>query len=176
MSDSTGTILVAVFGWIYLFYLNNRTLRRSEISRQKDRLIERLESVRSWYIDEIRLDFEGSNRLSLEQNLSAHVTQIELRIRQLNYYIGTQIVGVENLSNIRGIDNGKDRPVNEIIGSVHSEFSDLAENIELSYDRFFEGNNLLTRIWVNCRSELLGGIFGLAILGLIFHVVYYLIS
>jgi hypothetical protein len=158
-------VVLVLIGWVILFYLNNRTLRRSEISRIKDRLIERIDAVRSWYVDEVRLDSDGLNRLSLEQNLSAHVSQIELRMGQLNDYLGVDILDFDSLAHIRTIDNDKSRPLQEIIEEVHVKFLDLSERIEVSYDRFFGSRWSFKKIWLVFRYELLGAFFSA---GLIF--------
>jgi len=169
---SSFQVWIAIVGWIFLFYLNNRTLRRSDISRQKDRLVERVDAIRDWYIDEIRLDEAGGNRMSLEQNLSAQITQVEIRIKQLNNYVKCEIVNPEILAKIRGIDNSSSRCLREIIEEVHIECSDLNESIELAYDKFLGEKNLLRRLWFSCRYELMGGILGLGVLMLFIDFVF----
>jgi hypothetical protein len=162
--------VVIVFGWAFLFYLNNRTLRRSEISRLKDRLVERVEAIRSWYVDEIRLDVDGKCRMSLEQNLAAQITQIELRMKQLNFYIGCEVVDFEDLASIREIDNDIDRSTQDIVESVHYEFSNLIENIEISYDSYFGVQSFLRRMWLSRKYEISGGVMGLIMLSCLFYV------
>ncbi len=44
-------IYIAVIGWCILYWLNNRTLRRAETSRIKDRLIENIESAQVWSVE-----------------------------------------------------------------------------------------------------------------------------
>lgn len=169
-------IWIAVFGWIFLFFLNNRTLRRSDISRQKDRLVERVDTIRNWYVDEIRLDEDGKSRMSLEQNLSAQVTQIEIRIKQLNYYVRAEIVSPEILARIRGIDNSASRALREIIEEVHVECSELNEAIEVAYDDFFRDRNALRRFWLAYGYELSGAALALGVVWLFIKVVFLLFS
>ncbi|MHA7854667.1 hypothetical protein [Marinobacter shengliensis] len=109
--------------------------------------------------------------MSLEQNLSAQVTQIEIRIKQLNYYVGVEIVSPQILARIRGIDNSANRPLRDIIEEVHVECSELNEAIEVAYDDFFRDRNVLRRFWLAYGYELSGAALALGVVWLCVKVI-----
>lgn len=151
-------VAFAILGWIYLLYLNNRTLRRSEISRLKDRLVDKIEKLEPSYIEESdRLP--TSDPLLLEHFLATKTTHIELRIAQLNHYIGTNIVPVDKLLPLREFDTSEKDP-----STLREIISDLIEQIEQCYDQHFVHRNFLARLWLTRKPEIFGAITALLII------------
>lgn len=163
-----GQVAIALAGWAFLFYLHNRTLRRSEISRLKDRLVDKVENTYEWLVKE--LEDESCDRLVLESNLSAKVTQVELRVRQLNHYVRCEIVTTENLAILRNIDVAQSNK-QYLINIANEAIADTIESIESSYDSHYFEQSYLTRVWKSRKEDLFGAALALAVICLIFGTI-----
>lgn len=167
MSDTQQTsVIIAVLGWLYLYYLHTRTLRRTEISRIKDRLVARIEEIQTWYLQQLSSDCDDVTLL--ESLLATKVTHVELRILQINHYVGRDLIPIEWLTPLRALEvlpNNR-----ESVSAINQICADLIEGIETSYDSLFFRKNFFARFWNTRKEEILGTISGLLLLYLLFEV------
>lgn len=160
-----------VVGWLYLFLLNNRTLKRSEISRLKDRLVDKINTECAWCINEIQRE-SPSNQI--EQIFSGKLTQIELRLNQINHYVGCELLKERMLFKLRDIDLLGSDSVENKVHMIYSESADLIEHIEHSYDVHFVSTNILLRFWISCRLEILGALTALLIVTALLNLINFI--
>ncbi|SIQ14358.1 hypothetical protein [Marinobacterium stanieri] len=154
-------LYIAIIGWLIVLLLNNRTLKRSEISRIKDRLIDKLDSCISWLDSEINSDaFEPS---LAEVQLSGKATLIELKVRQLNHYVGTELLPVSEISNIRALDVFQPNKA-ELLVEATETISDLIEKVEIRYDEFYFSTPLPKRLWMSHRQTMMGAFLSLLLI------------
>lgn len=153
-------IIIAVIGWGFLFYLNNRTLKKSEISRMKDRVIDRIEKTQEWYIKEYWNSKSDSERTEIEDHFSGKISNIEMRLSQINNYIGRNVFSSDCLVEWRSIDNtaANNTDKKKTIKSIHDVSFQIIDYIESRYDK----SNLPIHFSFN-NSFLIGSTLGLAI-------------
>jgi len=153
-------IVITALGWGFLFYLNTRTIKKSEISRMKDRAIDRIEKTQEWYIKEYIKTKSDSERREIEDYFSGKISHIELRLAQLNKYIGKEIFLPECLVDWRAIDNtaNNEKQKQEKLKIVHDISLDIIDYIESNYDS--ENNKPINLPFSN--TYLLGLALGLA--------------
>lgn len=146
--------IIAVLGWAYGYYLSNRSSRRSEVSRLKDRLVDKLDKTLSWYVDEV--SDTAMTPVELEQVLADKVSQCELRINQFNKYVGVEIIDSSILATIRDIDVSCCIADKRAPASIYTLFANTIESIECSYDEHYINLSLQKRLWLEYGPELKG--------------------
>lgn len=169
---SYSQVVIAIIGWLLIVILNNRTLRRSEISRLKDRLVDKIQSIEA-AID-AELDSEP-NPLCIENLISTRATHIELRVAQLNEYARHTLVGEEHIVQLRDFDIFSISDKSKVKIGLRSITSDLIESVESNYDSFFLKQNPFARLWHSRKPEIFGMASALLILSLFFHVLSFII-
>lgn len=129
-------IIITAFGWGFLFYLNTRTLKKSEISRMKDRVIDRIEKTQEWYSKEYLKTNSSSERTEIEDYFSGKISNIELRLTQINNYIGKDIFSPNCLVEWRSIDNtASDKNQKQTtLKEIHDASLNIIDYIERNYD------------------------------------------
>ncbi|MFT4929851.1 MAG: hypothetical protein ACI8WB_005986 [Phenylobacterium sp.] len=164
------TQLVIVFvGWAFLFYLNNRTLRRSELSRLKDNLTKALEDLFDWLDETARKQELGA--LELEEALASKISLIEFRFRQLNDYAKFTLFDPTSLAVMREIDTAILVEQKKLPQHIHNQQYDILEQIEQSYHQHYFKQSFFARIWISRKDDLTGVIAGLSLSILFFILV-----
>lgn len=80
-----GQLLALALGWSFTVFIQNRSNRRAEALKRKDKIIDKLEDLADWVESEIGKDDFSSVRT--ESTFAGLVTQIEVRIGHLNRHI-----------------------------------------------------------------------------------------
>lgn len=160
------------FGWIFTFYLSTRAIARSEISRLKDRLVDRIEKNIDWFNTEINKSVE---LLYLESEIGARATQLDLRFTQINHYAKCEILELDWLTPLRDFNLFSQAEKKEITRDFQGLAYDLIEKIELSYDCHFYKSSYFNRLIKRNKYLLLGvfiGLFAMYIFILLLQTAY----
>lgn len=166
-------IILTLLGWVLLVYLSNRTLRRNEISRLKDRLVDLLIDLQKYSLEQLNNlggDSQTSKHAAHEVGFSGRVTLIELRVMQFNHYLKRPLLNPEKLSDCRGVDLLPPYNLRDKLIEVQRVTSDFIEYVETEYGQFYFAEFSFGRLWENHRSALLGAIAGLTLVALILFV------
>lgn len=162
-------LFIAFLGWVFGFYLSNRSNRRTEISRLKDRLVDKIEKVSAWYVGEIIED--DCNKMLVEQVFVNKISQCETRMLQFNKYVGCNIFQVEWMGELRKIDFEKfSEDPTVFLVDVHDKFSRVMDEIEGAYDAHYIQTNFLNSMWKTHGNSMLGAIGALSIICLFLMV------
>lgn len=138
----TNTQLIMTFiGWIVIFAISARTLRRNEISRVKDNLVKKIEDHLKIIDSLLKSD---SAPLEIETISNSRCAQVEFYIEQLNYIVRFKLISKKNTALIRELDF-RSSPGNDI-SSVSEIFYDLIEEIESEYFNEYLKTGLPRRI------------------------------
>ncbi len=167
--ELTLTNLLTLVGWIYIFYLNNRGLKRSDISRTKDACITAIEKI----IDDVR-EYSGSKDIEplvIESELTYLATKVEMKIKNLNSITATTLVSAEDTAMIiRKCDTVELIKNKSYAVDIIDSLSDTCEQIEVSYrELYFEGN-ALKKMYDRRSSEIQGLAFSLLIIYMMFEI------
>ena len=120
-------------GWAFTLYQQRRSNIRAEAIRRKDKIIDKVDKIVDW-IEKQAADDKVSDH-HLEAGYSAFISQVEIRLNQLNSLVKCDIVDMQYLLLLRDIDTSKDR-VN-LPHTVRETASDLIEQLELSCSRLY---------------------------------------
>lgn len=162
---------VTLFGWAILFYLHNRTLKKGEITRRKDAIIQEVRALMDW------LETDIASRLShleLEEEIAARATLLNFSCRQLNEYTHKKLINLDWLYDISNIDvdtiyidekcsSGVENSSKRVTREVKAKFYDLLEQIEKAYHDSTKPNHSSRKYWREYQYEILGLMFGLFI-------------
>lgn len=182
---NTLTITLAFIGWLYLLFLNNRALKRSEIGRLKDDIIAQLLDGSEWLIKEVKdisksnsgndaiknlvsvaLNINRQKKLESEQIWTAKITQIELKSNLLNKLAKCELIDLKNLNALRDIDFIVTPPSRREIIELTSDF---IENTETKYHDFFFNMDIFEALVTRHKYSTLGILCGFTILVLFYH-------
>ncbi|WP_312374332.1 hypothetical protein [Stutzerimonas nitrititolerans] len=132
-----------LLGWAFTLYLGHRASVRAEALKRKDKVIDRLESLSSWVEDEVRkTHFDPATS---EDAYAAMLSQIEIRLGQLNKLCGTEAIAAREIATLRDVDF-----FSQNLQTIHYQIRDRAtgivEEIEIAFnDLYFERHGLLRR-------------------------------
>lgn len=157
-----------LLGWAFTLYLGHRANVRAETLKRKDKLIDRLEALSSWVEEEVRKPhFDPA---TTEAAYAAMLSQIEIRLGQMNKLSGTEAFAAQEIATLRGVDFFSPN-----LQTVHYQIRDRAtgivEDIEIAFnDLYFERNGFLRRAQSRIPElhgvvAALAGLLLLAILG-----------
>lgn len=169
------SIVLVLIGWLLHLFLNNRSLRRAEISRLKDNIVSKTENLQDWCVSEIR-EGNADHALLFETELSAKVTHLELKIQQLNNYIRAELIRPMELVPIREFDISREIPEHEKILEVIELASNLIEGIESSYCDFYYNRSILLTLYREYKAPLLGALLALSLLYLMLITINFIIG
>ena len=153
-------LVVTLIGWLIVFLLHDRTLRRTEISRVKDNLTAKIDELQKWI--ESHLHKGDINSISLEKGCVGRCVQIELYIKQLNERAGYQLVSIDKLSDIKSLEFAN-LPTDSA-SIISSLFCDFIEEIEESYWRVYLKQNSAKEIWSYYKYHIGGMLFSLILI------------
>jgi hypothetical protein len=145
-------IWFVLVGWVFLFYLNNRTLRRSEIVRLKENLTKDLVNLFDWLNETVSQ--QALKALELEDELATKVSLIEFRARQFEDYAKLALFDPPLLADIRSIDTAQLIDVDTLTHTIHLQQYDILETIEQSYHQHYFKKNVFARLWLNRKPQL----------------------
>lgn len=131
--NAPAQLIALVFGWSFTVFLQYRSNRRAESLKRKDKIIDKLEALAGWVDSEIKKDnFSPGNT---EITYSGMISQIEVRIEQLNKHVGRDIFDGTKLARLRNIEIHADFKANTDTPYVIREAAaDIVESIEVCCD------------------------------------------
>ncbi|MBI6948754.1 hypothetical protein [Pseudomonas koreensis] len=126
-------MMALVFGWSFTVFLQHRSNHRAESLKRKDKIIDKLEALAGWVESEIKKDnFSSGNT---ETTYSGMISQIEVRIAQLNYHVGKNIFDGSRLAILRDVEIHHKAFFNaDTPYKIREAVSDIVENIEVCCD------------------------------------------
>lgn len=181
---TNAAIFFAFLGWVYLYILNNRALRRAEIGRLKDHIIKQTLEESDWlfhYLDNLKeksalsssteknveLQYNNKKSFFLKKTMeceyiwSTKLTQIELRINLLNKLAKVELVNIKKISALREIELFDSLPNDR---DVIDLTADLIEEIELNFHHYFFDLNIFDALVTRHRASALGVLFAFLLL------------
>lgn len=182
-------LYLAIIGWFYLYVLNNRSLKRAEIGRLKDQVINQTLEDSAWliiYLDNlikklefiavkeknVELHYNNSKSFLLEKSMECEyiwttkLTQIELKINLLNKLAKVELVNIDKISALREIDFSHTFPSERDLVDLTA---DLIEEIESNYHYQFFDLNIFEALVTRHRASASGALFGFIILISYYH-------
>lgn len=126
--------LIAIFlGWTFTLFIQRRANFRAEAIRKKDKLIDRIDKLVDWTSS---VCSEPPEPIT-EEIYTAYVTQIEMRIQNLDSLLREHAVGTELIAKLRDIDVlGKSESDPAI--QIRLAAFDLIEALEIAcHSRYF---------------------------------------
>lgn len=124
------THLLIIVGWLFTFYLANRTLRRTETSKIKDSV----QTLISQYYQELcqvnskTIDVD----LEYEEYVAQFTSRIEFKLIQINKFLGISVFeSTELLSWLRNIGEGSSIDTRH----VRAQLIELSSEVDLYFSR-----------------------------------------
>lgn len=106
-----GQLVALMLGWSFTVYMQVRSNSRAEALKTRDKIVDKLEALSEWVEDEVeREDFSYSN---FETGYSGLLSQIELKISNLNTHIGESTVDATVLRDLREMEISEDKLNNQ---------------------------------------------------------------
>ncbi|MCR8976435.1 hypothetical protein [Pseudomonas sp. S11P7] len=126
-------MIALVFGWSFTVFCSIAPIIGAESLKRKDKVIDKLEALAGWVESEIKKDnFSSANT---EITYSGMISQIEVRIAQLNYHVGKNIFDGSKLAILRDIEIHSKASFNaDTPYKIREAVSDIVENIEVCCD------------------------------------------
>ncbi|WLG69296.1 hypothetical protein [Pseudomonas brassicacearum] len=168
-----GQMIVLMLGWMFTVYLQVRSNSRAEALKRKDKIIDKLEDLAGWLDEELSKDDFSLGRS--EESYAGHVSQIEVKVGQLNQHVGKQIIDGKILEKLMLFEIKADPGDNKDLPyEVRDAAWDIIEKIESSCTKeYFERQGILSTL-KGFIYDFSGFILGLVSLFLLVHVAKYL--
>ncbi|GIU15645.1 hypothetical protein TUM4261_32970 [Shewanella sp. c952] len=165
---------VQVATWIFLYILHSRTLRRAEISRLKEQIVDSLSSYPAWLI--LILNKEKISISDVENYVASAITRLDFQSENLNSYGKCQIFPTADLAELASIEINKQHLTSvsdksRIERIAFDITSDLIENTEISYAKRMHKDNSIKMLFNEYNPELKGIICMLLILNMSYSLV-----
>ncbi|MBJ2225722.1 hypothetical protein I6U33_05500 [Pseudomonas carnis] len=126
-------MIALVCGWSFTVYLQYRSNRRAESLKRKDKIIDKLEALADWVESEVGKD--GFSPINTETTFAGMISQIEVRIAQLNHHVGREIYDGTKLLALREIEIHVLSCANsQTPYKIREAVSDIVEGIEICCD------------------------------------------
>lgn len=154
-------VIFQFVGWFFLLFLSNRVIKRTELSRLKDQLIEQVSDLSRWMEDE--LSKNSRSPLELEDFYTARITRIDLLFQQFNRLAKYKLFDEDWLLELFDL-NIEEIHKTKNIDKLHTIQRDIIEHIEISYHSALFKLNFFRNLYLNFKPELAGALFALAIL------------
>lgn len=165
---SNTQIIFQFIGWALLLLLSNRALRRTELSRLKDQLVDQIEQLSTWL--EAELENKDGNARSLERAFTGKISRIDLLLQQLNGLARRKLINEEILFEFWNLDIDliySSKTLDEI--KLHQQ--DAIEVIETSYHTTLFKINFFRKIYLHYHPEIYGAICTSALLYFLFNTI-----
>ncbi len=95
-------LIALMLGWTFTVYMQVRSNSRAEALKTREKIVDKLEALSEWVEDELkREEFLHSD---FESGYAGLLSQIELKISNLNTHIGTNAVEASVLGDLREME------------------------------------------------------------------------
>ncbi|EKN6273826.1 hypothetical protein DVP66_10135 [Yersinia enterocolitica] len=129
------SVVVAVIGWLVASYFNNRAFKRSEVSRQKDKISQQIENFFEKVID--KLSSRDIKENELDDFITASISIIELQVSHLSLRMGNYILCKEKIAILRSKPLDFLKNHNNYKHELHDLKFSILEEIEQNYTQWF---------------------------------------
>jgi hypothetical protein len=161
------SLAVAIIGWVFLYLLNNRTLKRSEIQKLKDNAISCLETL----IHETSKVFEKNKKdnnthsnacgAELEDTITIFVTKFEFKARSLDYLCPLDIIEPTKCAEqLRNVDTEELLKSKDSMTEYHELIYEIIDNFESAYFNKYFNRSYLRKVFDLIGPRLLGAFVG----------------
>lgn len=165
--SNTITVFVAFFGWVVAAYIAFWTIKRSEISRLKDKVHDNADRL-ILFIDSQGDHFDPD---AIEEIYNGYVTHLELRVQQFERYAGFSLAESSDIKKLRDVDFYKSR--SDVFSDVSGVCLDFIEAVEQRYKFcFYDGSRVNFFSYLFSRFFL--GAYFSSIVILLFYSIGYL--
>lgn len=158
-------IFISITGWVVIYLISTRALKRADITKSKDTCITCLEETIS-FVEYLNDEDKRKklNALDVETKLATLATRLELKLMSLN--------GISKITLLCPIDLSlfiRNRDCEKILNEKSQRLEtverclDSIEQLEHNYRQCFFEDNFFQRLLKNRHPELKGAIFGLVI-------------
>lgn len=134
---------ILILGWSFTLYLQRLSNRRIEALKRKDKLIDKVEDLVEWVQGEVGRD--GFLPADAETCYTSLLTQIELRTHQFNTHVKQDVLGVELLAELRGVDFFAESGLDRYPFTVRDVAFEFIDHIEIECNELYFGGGKLTR-------------------------------
>lgn len=131
-------MLALMLGWSFTVFIQNRSNWRVEALKRKDKIVDKLEELSEWVESEVAKTLFDSTQT--ETTYSGMISQIEVKIQQLNQHIGKEIFDGALLSKLRQVEI----------------FSKAEENASTPYRIREAAADVVEEVELCCNSEYFG--------------------
>ncbi|MEG8231011.1 hypothetical protein [Pseudomonas orientalis] len=144
--NAPAQMMALLFGWSFTVYLQYRSNRRSESLKRKDKIIDKLEGLADWVGAEVNKDSFSS--IDTETTYSGMISQIEVRIAQLNHHVGREVFDGSKLLSLRNIEIHFLACANsQTPYKIREAVADIVENIEICCDaEYFSRKGIFAKL------------------------------
>jgi methyl-accepting chemotaxis protein len=155
LDNLPGQLLALMLGWSFTVFIQNRSNRRAEALKRKDKIVDKLEDVSDWVDGEISKANFSFNQT--ETSYSGMISQIEVRINQLNNHVGRDIFDSSLIARLREIEIFESAEDNaQVPYKIREAASDIIENIEACCDAEYFGKRGFLSVVNDYYSSLKG--------------------
>jgi len=162
-------------GWGFLLYLSNRTIKRTELSRLKDQLIEQIEGLSNWIELELNTEDNKTTARTLERGYTGRVSRVDLLLQQINGLAKCKLLNEDLLFDFWNLDIDLVFSSKEL-NDLKFKQQDAIETIETSYHSRLFKENIFRRIFLHYKPEIFGALLPLALLYFLHGIVSILFS
>lgn len=170
-------MIALVCGWSFTVYLQYRSNRRAESLKRKDKIIDKLEALADWVESEI--EKSSFSPVNTETTYAGMISQIEVRIDQLNNHVGREVFDGTKLLALREIEiHALSCANSQTPYKIREAVADIVEGIEVCCDaEYFSRKGFLVKVvtWFSSLNKFVrsfkGGVLAL-ILALLVLAVY----
>ena len=160
-------IIFQLIGWSFILFLHNRTIKRTEISRLKDQLVDLIDDVGDWVRDEINEEY--CSKVSFERAYTAKIARLDVLIQQLNGLAKCKLLNENLLLEFWNLDV-EEIFINEKVDKIYRLQEKVVEAVEASYHAEMFNKNFFRKVWLNYKPEAFGALLSVLIVYYLFEV------
>ncbi|KEZ72817.1 hypothetical protein C5I_0117220 [Pseudomonas syringae pv. syringae FF5] len=133
LDNLPGQLLALMLGWSFTVFIQSRANRRAEALKRKDKIVDKLESISDWVDGEVSKD--NFSFAQTETSYSGLVSQVEIRMIQLNVHVGRDIFNPALVAKLREIEIYENAEDNLAVPyRIREAASDIIEDVERCCD------------------------------------------
>lgn len=181
-----------LFGWVFIFYLHSRNLRRTELGRLKDSFLTQLKCDFEWLNKKVKHSIDSRNKtvnsqnvsindkdtknqictLQIEEIVASKIAQLEEKIEHLNLVYRRNAFDPAMLSEFYSLNIFDLMKAEDYERRLNIIETSIATKINTYYTHNLYLSNSYHNLLGNYKEELLGAIFG-SVLILIWTLVFF---
>ncbi|WP_272527596.1 MULTISPECIES: hypothetical protein [unclassified Providencia] len=129
------SVFIAVLGWVFSSYINNRAFNRAEISKLKDKISTLFDDFFKELLE--KTEDRGITEDGLDEIITDRLAIIELHLNHLKRKSKLDLVSTEMIGNLRIKPYELILNAKKIDGELREIKMNILENIEENYTRWY---------------------------------------